>query len=115
MSELTKFALNIVMAEEIARKMKSRQRGLTHSLKVVVDKLTVMDFVNNEPHARLFSLTIYNDGDGEVYVSVNRYERGAPLKPHEILTLKFDDAVIEKLYLDVDEGKSTVVRVFGIY
>jgi hypothetical protein len=114
-SELTELALNIVMAEEMTRRIKSRQRGYTHSLKIVVDGLTVIDFVENEPHAKLFSLTIYNDGDSDVYVSVNNYEKNAPLKPHEILNIRFDDAVIEKLYLDVDEGKTTTVRVFGTY
>jgi hypothetical protein len=103
------------MAEEIARKIKPKQKGYTYSIMTLVDKLTVIDFVNNEPHAKLFSLTIYNDGDSDVYVSVNNYEKNAPLKPHEILNIKFNDAVIEKLYLDVNEGERTIVRVFGIY
>ena len=115
MDELAELALNIVMAEEMARRIKPRQRGYTYSLRIVVDGLTVIDFVDNEPHAKLFSLTIYNDGDSDVYVSVNNYEKNAPLKPHETLNIKFNDAVIEKLYLDVDEGKKTEVRVFGIY
>jgi hypothetical protein len=116
MSELIdKIVASIVVAEETARKIKPRQKGHTHSLSILVDKLTVVDFVNNEPHARLFALTICNDGDSEVYASINEHKRGAPLKPHETLSVRFDDAVIEKLYLDVDEGKSAVVRVFGTY
>jgi len=112
---IDRIVASIVAAEETARKIKPKQKGHTHSLSILVDKLTVVDFANNEPHAKLFALTIYNDGDSEVYVSVNKYERGAPLKPHEVLNIRFDDAVIERLYLDVDEGKSTTVRVFGTY
>jgi hypothetical protein len=113
--ELAELAFNIVMAEEIARKIRPRQKGFTHSLRVVVEGLTVIDFVSDEPHSKLFSITVYNDGNSEVYVSVNTYERNAPLKPHETLSIKYDEPVIEKLFLDVDEGKSTEVRVFGIY
>jgi len=113
--ELNELAFNIVMAEEIARKIRPRQKGFTHSLRVVVEGLTVIDFVSNEPYSKLFSITVYNDGDSDVYVSVNTYEKNAPLKPHETLNIKYDEPVIEKLFLDVDEGKSTVVRVFGIY
>jgi len=79
--ELAELAFNIVMAEEIARKIRPRQKGLTHSLRVVVEGQTVIDFVSGEPHSKLFSITVHNDGGSEVYVSVNTYERNAPLKP----------------------------------
>jgi hypothetical protein len=115
MIELSKLAFNIVIAEELAKRIKAKQKGYTYSLKTIVDKLTVIDFVNSEPYHKLFSLVIYNDGDNDVYVSVNTYAKNAPLKPHETLSIKFDNAVIEKLYLDIDEGKSTIVRIFGIY
>jgi len=115
MDTLTSTAISIVMSEEIARLLKKKNRGYTYSLKVDVDGLKIIDFVNDEPHARLTSITIYNDGEDEVYASVNTYVKNAPIKPHEILNIEFDDQLIEKLYLDVDEGKKAVVRVFGTY
>jgi len=115
MDTVTSLAIGIVVAEEIARNIKSRQKGYTYSLAVVVDKLKVIDFVNDEPHAKLTSITIYNDGKDEVYASVNTYVKNAPIKPHEILNVEFREPLIEKLYLDVDEGKTAVVRIFGIY
>jgi hypothetical protein len=115
MDTLTSTAINIVMAEEIARLLKKKSRGYTYSLKVVVDGLKIIDFVNGEPHAKLTSITIYNDGEDEVYASVNTYVKNAPIKPHEILNIEFSEPLIEKLYLDVDEGKRAVVRVFGTY
>jgi hypothetical protein len=115
MAGLSKLAFSIVIAEEIARMVKSRQKGFTYSMKVLVDRLTVIDFVNGDPHSKLFSIVIYNDGNSDVYASVNTYSKNAPVKPHETLSIRFDSPVIEKLYLDVNEGKSTEVRIFGIY
>jgi hypothetical protein len=115
MDAVTSLAIGVVMAEEIARSMKSKQKGYTYSLTIVVDKLKIIDFVDSEPHARLASITIYNDGEDEVYASVNTYVKNAPIKPHEILNIEFREPLIEKLYLDVDEGKTATVRIFGIY
>jgi len=115
MSELKGLVSSIIIAEELARKTKKRHKGYTYSLEITVDKLTVIDLVSSEPHAKLISVTIYNDGDSDVYVSVNKYEKKAPLKPHETLNIKFDEPIIEKIFLDLDEGKSTTVRVFGLY
>jgi hypothetical protein len=115
MDTLTSAAIGVVIAEETARLLKKRNKGYTFSLKTVVDKLKVIDFVNGEPHAKLSSITIYNDGEDEVYASVNTHVKNAPIKPHEILNIDFSEPMIEKLYLDIDEGKTTVVRIFGIY
>jgi hypothetical protein len=115
MSELTGLVSSIIIAEELARKSRKKYKGYTYSRVITVDRLTVIDLVSSEPYARLISITVYNDGDSDVYVSVNKYEKKAPLKPHETLNIKFEEPMIEKIFLDVDDGKSTTVRVFGLY
>ena len=115
MDAVTQLAIGVVIAEETARLLKKKNKGYTYSIKIIVDGLKVIDFVNGEPHAKLSSITIYNDGEDEVYASVNTYVRNAPIKPHEILNIEFSEPMIQKLYLDVDEGKTAVVRIFGIY
>jgi hypothetical protein len=106
------------MLEEVLETLRNalaRPRGLIFPVKVLVDKLTVIDFVGGLPHTPLFSITVYNDGPDEVYVSVNEYQRVAPLKPGESLAIDCHAPSIERLYLDVDEGKKAAVRAFGLY
>jgi hypothetical protein len=97
------------------REISHRPRGYTHQLNILVEKLVVVDFVNDEPHVPLFSIVIYNDGPDEVYVSVNVYQKIAPLKFGEYLKIDMLSPKIEKLYLDVNEGKKAYIRVFGVY
>jgi len=106
------------MIEEALERLEkglAKPRGLTFPVKVFVDKLVVIDFVKGLPHAPLFSITIYNDGPDEVYPSLNEHQRIAPLKPGESLNIGLGTPEIERLYLDVDEGKKASVRVFGVY
>jgi hypothetical protein len=108
---LLELAFAIVAAEEVQPKL----LGYTYSKTLLVDKLTILDFINDEPHHPLFSVNIYNDGSDDVYVSVNNYSRGAVVKPHESFRIDMRAPRIEKLFLDVDSGKKAYIRVFGIY
>lgn len=106
------------MIEEVAERLEkalAKPRGLTYPVKVFVDKLVVIDFVKELPHSPLSSITIYNDGPDEVYPSVNEHQKIASLKPGESLSIELGTPGIEKLYLDVDEGKKAYIRGFGIY
>jgi hypothetical protein len=106
------------MIEEVAEKLEralAKPKGLTYPINILVDKLTVIDFVKGAPYTPLFSITIYNDGPDEVYPSVNEHQRIAPLKPGESLNIELGAQGIERLYLDVDEGKKASVRAFAVY
>jgi hypothetical protein len=109
--KLLELAFAIASAEEAQPK----PWGYTYTKTLLVDGLAVLDFINGEPHCPLFSVTIYNDGADEVYVSINNYSRGAVLKPHEVLKIDMQAPNIKRLYLDVDSGKKALIRVFGIY
>jgi hypothetical protein len=126
--ELLKAALTLAIAEENARivaetlakktlkpKTIVKPKGYTHPIKVAVDKLTVIDFTIKPPYTPLFSITLFNDGPDDVYPSVNTYQKLVQLKYGESLQIKFSSPKIEKLYLDVDDGKEANIRGFGIY
>jgi hypothetical protein len=108
---LLELAFAIVSAEEVQPK----PLGYTYTKTVLVDKLVILDFINDEPHHPLFSIDIYNDGVDEVYVSINNYSRNAVLKPYESLRIDMRAPSIKRLYLDVDNGKKAYIRIFGIY
>jgi len=90
-------------------------RGITHPIRIVVDKMTIIDFINEAPYTPLFSITLYNDGPDQVYVSINFHQKTTPLKPGEMLSIDLRSPKIERIYLDVDEGKIAIVRGFGLY
>jgi hypothetical protein len=103
------------LVERLARIESARPKGYVYHITVVVDKLVVLDFVKGHPYAPLIAVTLYNDGPDEVYPSVNGHQKVAPLKPGETLTIDYHAPLIERLYLDVDEGRSANIRGFGTY
>jgi hypothetical protein len=117
--EILRLAFAIAAAEEVSREKKPREEaklmGYTYAASITVEGLTIIDFVSGEPHARLFSIEIYNDGPDEVYASVNNYQRNAPIKPGESLKIDMRLPRIESLFLDVANGRKAFIRVFGIY
>jgi hypothetical protein len=96
-------------------KLLVKPKGYIHPIKITVDKITLIDFITKIPYTPLFSITIFNDGPDEVYPSVNTYQKLTSLKYGESLTIEFHTPRIEKLYLDVDEGKKANIRGFGMY
>jgi hypothetical protein len=102
------------MLEEALGRLQ-RPKGYIHPITVTVTEATYLDFVLGMPHSPLFSITLYNDGPDEVYPSVNSHQRNVPLKPGESLNIDCHSPAIERLYLDVDEGKKALVRGFGLY
>jgi hypothetical protein len=120
--DLLKLALAIAVAEERARREDHSEqaeeagpRGYIYPISVTVEELTVVDFVKGRPYSPLYSITIFNDGPDEVYVSVNEHQKQTPLKPGEQLSIDARNARIERLYLDVDANKKAYVRGFGLY
>ncbi len=103
------------MIERLARAETAKPKGYVHHIKVSVDKLVVLDFLVGHPYAPLVAVTLYNDGPDEVYPSVNMHQKTAPLKPGETLTIDYHVPMIERLFLDVDEGKKAYIRGFGTY
>ena len=97
------------------REIFPRPKGYIYQLNILVERLVVVDFVNNEPHTPLFSLLIYNDGPDEVYISINVYKKISPLKIGDYLKIDMFSPKIDKLFLDVNEGRKAYIRVFGIY
>jgi len=114
MDDLLKYAVLLAISEEM-KKYRAEPKGLMYPISVEVSELTILDFVKDEPHTPLFSLTLYNDGHNNVYVGINAYQKITPLKPGEYLTIEFEAPVIRQLYLDVELGKNTYIRGFGIY
>jgi hypothetical protein len=97
--------------ERLARiESATKPKGYVYHIKLVVDKLVVLDFLKGYPYAPLFVITLYNDGPDEVYPSVNGHQKIAQLKPGETLTIDYHAPMIERLYLDVDEGRSANIR-----
>ena len=107
--------LELAFAIASAEEAQPKPRGYTYTKTLLVDKLVVLDFINGEPYCPLFSIDIYNDGADEVYVSINNYSRGAVLKPYELLKIDLRAPLIKRIYLDVDNGKKALIRIFGIY
>jgi hypothetical protein len=112
MDDLLKQAILLAIAEELKPQM---PKGYVYPINVTVTSLTILDFIVGEPHTPLFSLTLYNDGLDDLYVGVNTYQKTTPLKRGESLSVKLLTPRIERLYLDVDEGKTATARGFGIY
>jgi hypothetical protein len=102
------------MIEELTESSKT-PKGFVFPIIITVQETTTIDFVKEMPREPLFSITIFNDGPDDVYPSVNTYQKYAPLKPGESLSIDFRKPGIEKLYLDVDTGKKANIRGFGIY
>jgi len=111
MNDLLKQAILLAIAEELKPQT---PKGYVYPINVTVTSLTILDFVNGEPHTPLFSITLYNDGQNNAYVGINSYQKTAPLRPGEYLNVEFKTPTIKKLYLDVNEGE-TYIRGFGIY
>jgi hypothetical protein len=93
----------------------TKPEGKIYTVNVVVDKLTVINFVEDSPRAMLYSITLFNDGPDDVSVSVNSYENRLLLKAGESVDLNFSSPVIRTLLLDVELGKKSSVRGVGIY
>jgi hypothetical protein len=104
--KLLDLAFAIVSAEEAQPK----PRGYTYTKTLLVDGLVVLDF-----KPPLFSVSIYNDGADEVYVSINNYSKDVVLKPHESLKIDLRAPLIKRIYIDIDHGKKAYIRIFGIY
>jgi hypothetical protein len=111
MDDLLKQAILLAIAEEL----KPQVKGYVYPINVTVTSLTILDFIVGEPHTPLFSITLYNDGLDDLYVGINSYQKTTPLKRGESLSIKLLTPRIERLYLDVDEGKTATARGFGIY
>lgn len=103
--------------ERLARmeELLARPKGYVYPIRLTVERLTVVDFIEAYPHTRMFSVTLYNDGPDEVYPSVNVHQKSVSLKPGESLTIDCRSPVIERLYLDVEGGRKAFVRGFGVY
>jgi hypothetical protein len=112
MDDLLKQSILLAIAEELKPQM---PKGYVYPINVTVSELTILDFIVGEPHTPLFSITLYNDGANDIYVGINSYQKITPLKPGEYLNVEFKTPVIKRLYLDVDTGKNTYIRGFGIY
>jgi|YelNatPaOPRAMG01_1025707.scaffolds.fasta_scaffold31800_4 hypothetical protein len=102
------------MLEEVLGRLQ-RPKGYIHPIAVTVTEATYLDFVIGMPHSPLFSITIYNDGPDDVYPSVNIHQKNVPLKLGESLQIDCQAPKIERLYLDVEEGRKAYIRGFGIY
>jgi hypothetical protein len=92
-----------------------KPEGKIYTVSVTVDRLTVINFVEDYPRTMLYSITLFNDGPDDVSVSVNSYENRLLLKAGESVDLNFGSPVIETLLLDVELGKKASVRGVGIY
>jgi hypothetical protein len=111
----------VALLDEIAErllsleKLSAKPKGKIYPINITVSKLEIIDFINGYPREPLFSISIFNDGPDEVYPSVNTHQKRTPLKYGEPLSIEFHAPRIEKLYLDVDEGKKANIRGFGMY
>jgi len=92
-----------------------KPKGYVVPINVEVTKTEVLNFISATPYTPLFSVSLFNDGPDEVYPSVNDLQNRTPLKPGENISLDFHAPKIEKLFLDVDEGKKAKIRGFGLY
>jgi hypothetical protein len=120
-SKVSPEVLQTALLDEIAERLLhveellAKPKGYTFPIKVTVEELTVLDFMMLYPHAPLFAVTVYNDGPDEVYPSINEHQKQTPLMPGENVNFTYTSPRIEKLILDVDNGKKANVRGFGIY
>jgi hypothetical protein len=96
-------------------KLLAKPKGYIYPIKITVAKLEIIDFLKEPPHTQLFAVTIFNDGPDEVYPSVNIHQRTTPIKPNENVRFEFTAPKIEKIFLDVDDGKTANIRGFGVY
>jgi hypothetical protein len=114
MDDLLKQAILLAIAEE-TKEARAEPKGFIYPISMEVTSLTTLDFIVGEPHTPLFSITLYNDGQNDVYVGINSYQKTAPLRPEEYLNVEFKFPIIKRLYLDVNEGEKAYIRGFGIY
>jgi hypothetical protein len=92
-----------------------KPEGKIYTVDVTVDRLTVINFVEDYPRTMLYSITLFNDGPDDVNVSVNSYENRLLLKAGESVDLNFSSPVIRTLLLEVEIGRKAKVRGVGIY
>jgi hypothetical protein len=93
----------------------AKPKGYVQPIKLIVDKLAVLDFMGGPPYTPLFAVSLFNDGPDEVYPGVNEHQKRTALKPGEPLSLEFHAPKIERLYLDVETGKTANIRGYGLY
>jgi len=72
----------------------------------------VVDF-RAEP---LYSFSLYNDGEGDVYVGVNTYpEQEVPIHKRESYDCPIEKrGAIRTIYIVCESGKSATVRIYGV-
>jgi hypothetical protein len=92
-----------------------KPEGKIYTVDVTVDRLTVINFVEDYPRTMLYSITLFNDGPDDVNVSVNSYENRLLLKSGESVDLNFSSPVIRTLLLEVEIGRKARIRGVGIY
>jgi hypothetical protein len=102
------------MLEEVI-KLLTKPKGKVYPIKITVEKMTILDFINGYPHTPLFSITVYNDGPDDVYIGVNDHQDHTELKFGENLNIEFTAPKIERLIFDVGDGKKANIRGFGVY
>jgi len=80
----------------------------------VTDKIKKVDFVKEYPYTPLYSFTLYNDGDGEVYIGVNEMpSENFKLYKGDKVQLDMYSPKIRFITLKCDTGKTASVRLFG--
>jgi hypothetical protein len=115
--EVLQAALLDEIAERLLRleNLLAKPKGYTYPIKIAVNKLEVLDFVEHYPYTPLFSVTLFNDGPHEVYPGINIHQMDIPLEARESVEFDLQAPKIVKLYLDVPSGKTANIRGFGIF
>jgi len=90
-------------------------KGILIHQEVEVEGFREIDFLELEPYkAKLFSVDIYNKGDADAYVQVNREGDWIPVEARSYQPLDFDKAHIRYLSMKTTNG-STTLKIVGAY
>jgi hypothetical protein len=89
------------------------QKNITLQL---TDSQTVLDMLNTAADLPWTSFTIFNDGPGNVYFSVNTdyVQENTPLKANEKLSYMLKKQSISKIILKAATGTRASVRLFAL-
>jgi len=80
----------------------------------VTDEIKKVDFVKEYPYTPLYSFTLYNDGDGAVYIGVNEMpSENFKLYKGDKIQLDMNSPKIRFITLKCDSGQTARVRLFG--
>ncbi|MCL6579988.1 MAG: hypothetical protein K6T73_11540 [Candidatus Bathyarchaeota archaeon] len=101
--------------DSINKLLQSKEmKGVLVHKEVVVNGFAELDFLDVDPYRLLFRVDVFNKGDVDAQVRVNREGDWIPVEARAYQPLSFDKAHVRYLSMKTKNG-TTTLKLVGVY